>query len=149
MALARPRRAPRLRPALAALALALAAAAPASASPETLKRSIGNILFGPFDMVFAPVVSSRLVYHNLQDIGDSMWVRVAYAVPGVIWNTTTHAGCGVIRTMTGIIELVPGIGLFFFKTDLDPLFSPADKQDALVDVDTPVLDIKFGIQYVD
>lgn len=149
MAHARPRPALRLRVALAALAAPLLASAPASASPETLKRAVGNIVFGPFDVVTAPVVGSRLVYQNLQDIGDSMWVRVAYAVPGVVWNTTAHAGCGIIRTMTGIIELVPGIGLLPFEADLDPLFSPADKQDALVDVETPVLDIKFGVQYVD
>ena len=78
-----------------------------------------------------------------------MWVRVVYAVPGVAWNTTLIAGSGMIRCMTGLIELLPGIGLLPFKTDLDPLFSPAEKADALVDKETPILDVKFGIDYVD
>lgn len=145
----RNRRAPGLAAALVALALGAGLAAPAAASPETLKRSVGNILFGPFDTAFSPVVGSQTVYRNIQDIDDSMWVRVAYVVPGVVWNTTLHAGCGIIRTMTGIIEFLPGLGLLFFETDLDVLFSPADKSDALVDVETPVLDIKFGVNYVD
>ena len=141
---------PRTRALVAgALALGLAAAAPAGASPETLKRSISNILFGPFDIICAPIVGPRTVYKNIQDIEDSMWVRVAYVVPGVVWNTTLEAGSGIIRTMTGLIELVPGIGLIPFKADLDPLFSPVEKSDALVDVDTRVLNLKFCIDYVE
>ena len=135
--------------AAAVAVLALAGAAPAGASPETLKRSVGNILFGPFDIVCAPIVGSRTVYRNIQDIDDSMWVRVAYVLPGVAWNTTLQAGSGIIRTMTGLIELLPGIGLLPFKADLDPLFAPVEKSDALVDVDTPVLNFKFGVDYVD
>jgi len=142
----RPRRA-----ALAAVALALglAAAPPAGASPETLKRSVGNILFGPFDVACAPIVGTRTVFRNIQDIEDSMWVRVAYVLPGVVWNITLEAGSGIIRTMTGLIEILPGIGLLPFKADLDPLFSPVEKSDALVDQETPVLDFKFCIDYVD
>ena len=132
-----------------ALALGLAAAAPAGASPQTLKRSIGNILFGPFDIVCAPIMGPRIVYKNIQDIEDSMWVRVVYVLPGVAWNMTLEAGSGIIRTMTGLIELVPGIGLLPFKADLDPLFSPVEKSDALVDVDTRVLNLKFCVDYVD
>jgi len=145
----RRRRAPGHLASLVALALCTGLAAPAAASPETLKRSIGNILFGPLDTAFSPVMGSRTVYANVQDIDDSMGVRIAYVLPGFAWNTTLHAGCGIIRTMTGIIELLPGLGLLFFETDLDPLFSPADKSDALVDVETPVLDVKFGVNYVD
>jgi hypothetical protein len=145
----RQRRASTLGASLVALALCAGLAAPAAASPETLKRSVANIIFGPFDTAFSPVMGSKTVYSNIQDIDDSMGVRIAYVLPGVVWNTTLHAGCGIIRTMTGIIEFLPGLGLLFFETDLDPLFSPADKSDALVDVETPVLDIKFGVNYVD
>lgn len=135
--------------ALVALLFGLVAAPPASASPETLKRSVSNILFGPFDIVFAPVVGSQTVYRNIQDIDDSMWVRVAYVVPGVVWNTTLEMGSGIIRCFTGLLEFVPGLGLLPFEADLDPLFSPVEKADALVDQDTPVLNIKFGVDYVD
>src|SRR5262245_27334376 len=48
----RPRRPRRPLVVLAALGLALAAAPPASASPETLKRSVSNLLFGPLDIIF-------------------------------------------------------------------------------------------------
>ena len=135
--------------ALAALLLAVVAAPPAQASPETLQRSISNILFGPLDIVLSPVVGSQTVYRNIQDIDDSMGVRIAYVVPGVVWNTTLEMGSGIIRCMTGLIELVPGIGLLPFEADLDPLFSPVEKADALVDEETPILPIKFGVNYVD
>lgn len=145
----RARRFPILAVAPLALAVALVAAAPAGASPETLKRSVSNILFGPLDVVFAPVVGSRTVYHNIQDIDDSMGVRIAYVVPGVAWNTTLEAGSGIIRCFTGLIEFLPGLGLLFFDADLDPLFSPVERSDALVDEETPVLPIKFGVVYVE
>ncbi len=145
----RSRRVPVVASALVVLGLCLTAATPASASPETLKRSVSNILFGPFDVVFAPVVGSRTVYHNIQDIDDSMGVRIAYVIPGVVWNVTLEAGSGIIRCMTGLIEFVPGLGLLPFEADLDPLFSPVEKSDALVDQDTPVLHVKFGVTYVE
>ena len=134
---------------LLAFGLALAGAPPASASPETLKRSVGNMVFGPLDVVFAPVVGSQTVYRNIQDIDDSMWVRVVYVLPGVAWNTALQAGSGIIRCMTGVIEFLPGLGLLPFEADLDPLFAPPEKADALVDRETPVLDVKFGVNYVD
>jgi hypothetical protein len=133
----------------AALVGALAAASPAAASPETLKRSMSNMLMGPLDIVFAPVVGSQTVYRNIQDIDDSMWVRVFYVLPGVAWNTTLQAGSGIIRCMTGVIEFLPGLGLLPFEADLDPLFAPPEKADALVDRETPILDVKFGVNYVD
>ncbi|TFG92350.1 MAG: hypothetical protein E4H11_09545 [Myxococcales bacterium] len=145
----RSRRVSGIAGALVALLFAVVAAAPAQASPETLKRSVSNILFGPFDIVFSPVVGGQTVYRNIQDIDDSMWVRVVYVVPGVVWNTTLEMGSGIIRCMTGLIEFVPGLGLLPFDADLDVLFAPAEKADALVDEDTPVLNIKFGVNYVD
>jgi hypothetical protein len=145
----RSRRTPALAAALFALGLGLAAPPPAAASPETLKRAASNMLFGPVDVVFSPVVGTQTVYRNIQDIDDSMWVRVVYLLPGVAWNITLQAGSGIIRCMTGVIEFLPGLGLLPFEADLDPIFAPAEKADALVDVDTPVLDVKFGIDYVD
>jgi hypothetical protein len=145
----RVRRARGLAASALALASTLAAAPPAGASPETLKRSVGNMLFGPLDIVFAPVVGTQTVYRNIQDIDDSMWVRVVYVLPGVAWNTTLQAGSGIIRCMTGVIELLPGLGLLPFEADLDPIFAPPEKADALVDRETPVLDVKFGVNYVD
>jgi hypothetical protein len=124
-------------------------AAPASASPETLKRSVSNVLFGPLDILFTPVVSARNIIRKLQDVDDTMGVRVAYALPGYGWDMGVQVGAGVTRVLTGVIEFLPGVGLFFFDADLDPLFSPVEKSQALVDYDTPPLNIKFGITYTE
>ena len=130
-----------------ALGLALSVASPAAASPETLKRAIGNILFAPLDMVLAPAVAGKIVYTNLRDIDDSLWVRIIYPLPGFVWVTGVTIGGGILREVTGLIELLPGIGLVFSETDLDPLFAPVERADALVDVETDVLNIKFGMNY--
>jgi len=132
-----------------ALPLALSLASPASASPETFKRSMSNLLFGPIDFALGPIVGTRAVYRSIQDIDDSTGVRVAYAVPGVVWNSAMCMGGGVLRLISGIIELVPGILLLPFEADMDPIFAPAERSDALVWEDTDWIVIKFGVNYVE
>jgi len=121
----------------------------ASASPETLKRSVSNILMAPLDVAFTPIVAGQSVYNNIQNVDDTMAVRIAYVIPGYVWNMGVQIGAATVRVLAGVIEFVPGIGLFFFDADLDPLFSPVDKAAALVDYDTPPLNFKFGITYTE
>ncbi len=141
--------------ALAASLLALAtwivplfASTPASATPETLKRSVGNILFAPFDIAASPFTAGKALYTNLREVDDSRWVRIVFPIPGYVWILGVQIGGGAIREIAGLLELVPGLGLLFFDADLDPLFDPAERNEALVDLETPPLKIKFGVNYV-
>jgi hypothetical protein len=120
---------------------------PVSASPETLKRSVENLTLWPLDLALSPVVAGKTVYQNLRDIDDSTAVRIAYPVPGFVWVTFVQAGSSVLRGVTGVFEFLPGLGLLPFEADLDPLFDPADENEALVDYETPVYDFRFGISY--
>jgi hypothetical protein len=124
-------------------------AGPAAASPETLKRSVSNLLMAPLDLVFTPVTAATAVYNNLQNVDDTMPVRIVYVIPGYAWNMGVQIGAATVRAVAGAIEFLPGLGLFFFDADLDPLFSPVDKAPALVDYDTPPLNFKFGITYTE
>lgn len=130
-----------------AAALALVVAAPATASPETLKRSMSNILMGPFDIATAPVVAGQTLYRNLSDIDDSTGVRIFYPLPGYVWTTAVQTGAGVLRSVTGVLELIPGLFLLPFETDMEPLFDPAEDNEALVDVDLFLMNLKFGVDY--
>ncbi len=131
----------------AVFALVFMIASPVSASPETLKRSVENLTLWPFDLALSPVVAGQTVYQNIRDIDDSTGVRVAYAVPGFVWVTFVQMGAAVIRGVTGAFEFLPGLGLLFFDADLDPLFDPADENEALVDLETPVYNVRFGMSY--
>ncbi len=134
--------------ALVAAALALFGSTPASATPETLKRSVGNILFAPLDIAASPVAAGKALYTNLREIDDARWKRIVFPIPGYIWILGVQIGGGAIREIAGLLELVPGLGLLFFDADLDPLFGPIERNEALVDVETPPLNIKFGVNYV-
>jgi hypothetical protein len=133
----------------AVIALFFSVASPAAASPETLKRSMSNIIGGPFDMVFSPVTAANSVYRNLNEIDDSLGVRIVYTLPGFVWNTGLGLGSGAIRVFAGVLELIPGIILLPFRTDIDAIFAPGEKANALIDYDTPPLNIKWGIYYMD
>jgi hypothetical protein len=128
--------------------LAVAIASPACASPETLKRSAGNILFAPLDVALAPVVSGQILYTNLREIEDSRWVRIVYTVPGYCWILGVELGASVLREVTGLLELLPGLALLFFDSDLDPIYQPVERGEALVDQETKLLNVKFGVNYI-
>ena len=131
------------------VALLAGLAGPAAASPETLKRSVSNMLMAPLDFAFSPVVSAHSVYNNIQNVDDTMGVRIAYVVPGYAWDTGVQVAASAVRIIAGALEFLPGIGLFFFDADLDPLFSPVERSQALVDYDTPPINFKFGITYTE
>jgi hypothetical protein len=131
------------------LALALVAGAPgtAQATGATLKRATSNLLMAPFDMALSPIVAAKTIVTNMRTIDDSMPVRVVYAVPGYVFLTGVQLGASTIRLISGIFEFIPGLGLVFFDTDLDPLYAPAERGEALVDYDARFLNVKFGIDY--
>ncbi|MBW1688073.1 MAG: hypothetical protein JRS35_23800 [Deltaproteobacteria bacterium] len=133
----------------AALLLVFSLASPASASPETIKRSATNILFGPLDFVLGPVTGTRSVYNNMQDIDDTTGVRVVFAVPGAAWNSAMQMGGGVLRTFTGLLEFIPGLILIPFEADMDPLFTMPERQDALIDEEYDFMAVKIGVNYID
>jgi hypothetical protein len=133
----------------AALLLVAVSSTPAAASADTLKRAVSNLLFGPCDFVLAPVTGTRAVYRNIQDIDDSLGVRVAYVIPGVVWNIMMEMSGGALRTFTGGIEFIPGLFLLPFDTDLDPLLAPIERSSALIDEETPLMPVKIGINYVE
>jgi prolipoprotein diacylglyceryltransferase len=133
----------------AAALLLLFLASPAAASSETLKRSISNMLFGPTDIALGPIVGARSAYYNVQDVDDTMGVRVVYLVPGVAWNGAMCMAGGVLRTMTGLIEFIPGLILLPFESDMDTMFAPPERASALIDEETDLMPIKIGINYVD
>ena len=134
--------------ALVAATLALFASTPASATPETLKRSVGDILFAPLDIATSPVTAGKALYTNLREIDDARWKRIVFPIPGYLWILGVQIGGGAIREIAGLLELVPGLGLLFFDADLNPLFGPVERSDALVDLKTPPLNIKFGVNYI-
>ena len=121
--------------------------APAGASPKTLKRSIENLTQFPLDVAASPVVAGYTIYKNMRDIGDSTGVRIFYPLPGFAWNVMVQVGAGVLRGVTGAIELVPGIILLPFDADLDPLFDPAVDSTGLVNWQNGIYDVNFAIDY--
>lgn len=133
----------------AALGLALAAAAPppAEASPATLKRSLQNIVFAPFDFVLTPVVTAGSWWTNWTEVDDSPGVHYAYAAPGLVWMASLQVGTSVIRLVAGGLELVPGIALLPFESDLKPVFNLPEENAALVDTELGGFAVRFGINY--
>ena len=151
---------PRLAAALTALALLAFSPTAAQASPETLRRSLGNIIQSPIDVLLAPLVAGRTLVTNLRDIDDTLPVQIVYAGPGYFWLTGVQVGAAVLRGVAGLLELVPGIFLMPFETDIDALYDPADRGAAMVEFENPLgendiarwfplitWNVRFGVTY--
>ena len=151
----------RLSSTLAVAALVLAVVpSTAQASPETLRRALGNLIQAPVDVVLAPVIAGRTLVNNLRDIDDTPAVRIVFAAPGYFWLSGVQAGAAVLRGISGGLELVPGLFLLPFETDIDALYDPPDRGAALVEYENPLAEnesarffpfltwnVRFGITY--
>ena len=134
---------------LVVLGLALLLAAPASATTDVLKRSFENMPQGVADSLLSPVTAGTSIYTNMTTIQDTMPVRIAYAVPGYAWNVMSNFGGGLIRSITGLIELPVGIVLLFTDAEMEPLFDPAEDNEALLTLDQfeEIYRVKLGVNY--
>jgi hypothetical protein len=134
---------------LFAATMALAVAAPAHATVDVLRRSFENMPQGILDAVLSPYTAGRTIVTNLQEIEDTPGVRIAYTVPGFFWNTMANFGGGVIRTLTGVLELPTGTFLLFTDAEMEPLFDPVEDNEALVLYDDyeETYRVKFGVTY--
>lgn len=140
---------PLVRRGTAVLAVCALLALPTSAlaGPETLKRGFGNMVLAPFDAAIAPVTAALVVYHNLRNIDDTTAVRVFYVVPGFVFLTSLFLMSSVLREISGVLEFIPGLGLVFTNSEMDPIFDPVERGAALLDYPTAVMDVKIGVDY--
>lgn len=140
---------PSLLPGLLAAAVAIGAAAPAFATTDVLRRSFENMPQGIVDAFLSPVTAGQSIVNNLQNIEDTPGVRVAYTIPGYAWNTLGNFGGGLIRSLTGIMELPTGLILLFTDAEMDPLFDPVEDNEALYLYDEyeDTYRVKVGVHY--
>ena len=132
-----------------ALLLALLLApSPALARGETLKRGFSNIVGAPIDFVLSPITAGYVLNRNLRTVDDSPGVKVAYAVPGYLWLVGLTLGASVLRCVAGFLEFIPGVFLVFTNNEMDPMFAPVERGEAVLwDYPTAVIDFKIGIDY--
>ena len=120
--------------------LALLGTAPrADASPDVLRRSFSNMIGGPLDMALSPFTGILTLARNLEEIDDSTGVRLTFALPGWVWLTGLNFFSGAIRTVSGALEVPPGVILFPFETDIEPLFDSVEDAGAMIELDNPVM----------
>jgi hypothetical protein len=134
---------------LFAATVALGVAAPAQATTDVIRRSFENMPQGILDAALSPYTSGVSIVNNLQNIEDTPGVRIAYTVPGYVWNTMANFGGGIIRTLTGVLELPTGIILLFTDAEMDPLLDPVEDNEAIVLYDEyeDIYRVKFGVHY--
>ena len=134
---------------LLSLAIALLAALPATATTAVLKRAFENMPQGIGDCVISPYTAGHSIYTNMTTIEDTMPVRIAYVVPGYLWNLMSDFGGGLIRSLTGALELPAGLVLLFSDAEMEPLFDPAEDNEALITWDEyeDIYRVKMGISY--
>ena len=121
------------------LALALASpTAPAQASPDSLRLALEDVTFGVVDVAASPVTAGVAAARNLDAVSDHAVLQALYALPGWAGLTFLQVGQGVLRTLVGALEVIPGIALFPFQTDLPEDWNVFRRGDLLVDARNPL-----------
>jgi hypothetical protein len=135
---------------LVALVALLLAATPGTshAGTKTLARAGQNLLFFPFDIALSPFTSAKITYDSWRSSDDTKAVKYGYALFAPIWAFSIEAGASVIRGVAGALELLPGIALLPFKTDMNALYELPETQPAWVDTGTEGFKVRFGINYL-
>ncbi len=128
--------------------LVTVAPAPSHATSETIKRSFQNMLFAPLDLALSPYVATKALITNWRDSDDTPAVKIAYPVFGLLWLTGVEVGASMLRGLAGVIELLPGLILIATDADLKPIYVLPEDREALVDQETPLLNVRFGVDYV-
>lgn len=143
----------RLHAALLAAAVAapllVLAPSPAAASPETIKRSISNLVLFPVDLALSPYVATRAVIQNWRSSGDTDAVKYAYIAPGIPWGISVNMGASVLRGVAGALEFLPGLVLIPFEADMQPLYDLSLNNAALYSTgeEAPVT-VRLGVDYI-
>jgi len=129
---------------------ALVASGPgeAQAGTKTIRRSLQNILFFPFDMALSPIVAPKAVYTNWKASDDTTAVKIAYPIFGVVWATGVNLGASGIRGLAGLLEFLPGLVLIPFKADMNPIYDLPESNQALIDTGSDAFKVKIGVDYV-
>ncbi len=138
-----------LRTWMLSVVVALLAALPAAATTDVLQRAFENMPQGVADAALSPYTAGRTLYNNITTIDDTLPVRIAYIVPGYAWNLMSNFGGGVVRAITGVLELPTGLVLLFTDAEFEPLFDPAEDNEALITYDEyeDIYRVKMGISY--
>lgn len=111
---------------------------------ETLQRSLENITQPPLDLVLSGPNAVRRAVLNSQSDESPMPTKVIFAAPGVVLLTGVNVFGSVVRALAGVVELVPGL----LDAPMPPLFPTPRDGYSLVDHETSLYHIKFGVDYV-
>src|SRR5436190_9871432 len=102
------------------LAIAVLVAGTARAAGDrttTLRRAVGNVLLGPFDVALSPVVTAQGVYESSRAAGYSVpTTAVLELIGGAGWYLPVTAGTGIFRIMSGFGEIPVGLALLVSKS---------------------------------
>ena len=108
-----------LRGVVVALVLTVVAS-PAAASPDTIRRALGDTVSGVQDVVLAPFWSGpRAVYRNLDSVSDSGLAQGLYAVSGYLGLSLLHVSQGALRSVVGVLCIPVGLVMLPFEQDVE------------------------------
>ena len=93
-------------------------------------------------MLLSPIQGGYTLAINLRDIDDSAAGARRLCVAGLDLahrsSTSARVACARSRAF---FELVPGVLLFPFETDLDPMFDAVETARAMVNYDNPLAEM--------
>jgi hypothetical protein len=134
--------------AMLVLALGLCGAPrPALADAGQLCRAGLNLTLAPLDALFSPIITAKDMHYGVTEINDRVYNRILGAVPGYVFLNTVQLGGAVIRVISGLYELLPGMVTLFREGSQPPLYRAQDEAWALYSRDVGPCPVRIGSSY--
>ena len=99
-------------------------------------------------VVVAPVNAGSATRANMEYVSDNAILQGLYAVPGFLGFTVLQVGQATLRIIGGALEVLPGLALFAFETDLSEDFNLFRQGTLMGDFENPLGENPPWLAYV-
>ncbi len=118
----------------------------ARADPSQLCRAFSSITLAPTDILLAPYISGRDAIGALSEEGHpyKVWVSFLPSYPVFI---VIQVGGAVMRIVTGVFEISPGLVSLFTEDAGEPLFARQDEAPQIYRNELGPCPVRVGTSY--
>lgn len=120
----------------------------ARADPTQLCRAFSSIALSPSDIVLAPYISGRDAYNALSEESEpyKVWVSFLPSYPVFI---VIQVGGTVLRIVSGVFEIMPGLVSLVTEDAGPPLFAAQDEARQIYRNELGPCPVRIGTSYWD
>ncbi len=119
----------------------------AEADASQLCRAFSNVVFAPTDLAFGPFIAAKDMHYGLTEIDDPLSIKAIGLAPGYLFLNGLQIGGTIMRVISSVFEIGPGLVTLFQEGSQPVLFRNQDETWALYKNDFGPCPVRIGSSY--